>query len=215
MNATDAVAAARPPHQEHALCVASVRIRESGRLLLMPMTTIATALGLFRKFVRVVELHPDAQFAAVADAQCTSSRSQSSALCCSAPAHSETSNTLPTATGAAASASPTPAADGSAAPPPQSAQLRPSFFLTGAACLFLAGKAVEGGRSARDVLNCAHHVFLPTLPPLDISERYHRLRERMLAREQVVLRALGFHLYVPHPYVHVLQVRMRCFVAVG
>ena len=99
---------------------------------------------------------------------------------------------------------------------------RPSPWVA-AACLFLATKSQEEPRRLRDVINLAHILLDETTttpatsgginkagsgktiigidkePPL-LDETYWELKKKLVETEQIVLRWLGFDLFVPHPH---------------
>jgi Cyclin, N-terminal domain len=94
---------------------------------------------------------------------------------------------------------------------------RPSPWVA-AACLFLATKSQEEPRRLRDVINLAHILLdeststsglneeangaiicIDKEPPL-LDETYWELKKKLVETEQIVLRWLGFDLFVPHPH---------------
>jgi hypothetical protein len=96
---------------------------------------------------------------------------------------------------------------------------RPSHWVA-AACLFLATKSEDEPRRLRDMINMAYMVLnddndnetsttihnqspvifhlQPTPPNLD--EQYWDAKKKIIETEQIVLRWLGFDVFVPHPH---------------
>jgi hypothetical protein len=89
---------------------------------------------------------------------------------------------------------------------------RPTKWVA-AVCVFLATKSQEEPRRLRDVINLAHTLLdeaslqngkgtiicLNKEPPL-LDEAYWEFKKKIVHTEQIVLRWLGFDLFVPHPH---------------
>ncbi|XP_065836523.1 cyclin-Q-like isoform X2 [Oscarella lobularis] len=77
--------------------------------------------------------------------------------------------------------------------------------LVAAACLYLASKIDELPRKVRDIVNVSYRCLHKKEPPLDVSDRYWKLRDSLVTCEFVVLRALGFRVAVDNPHQYLLH----------
>jgi hypothetical protein len=72
-------------------------------------------------------------------------------------------------------------------------------------CLYLACKAEETLRKARDVINSCYFLLQPQQPMLKIGKKYWDLRDEVVAAEQILLRTLDFDLTFIHPHKFLLN----------
>eukprot|EP01090_Pellita_catalonica_P007319 TRINITY_DN17905_c0_g1_i1.p1 TRINITY_DN17905_c0_g1~~TRINITY_DN17905_c0_g1_i1.p1 ORF type:complete len:181 (+),score=18.34 TRINITY_DN17905_c0_g1_i1:161-703(+) len=72
------------------------------------------------------------------------------------------------------------------------------------AALLVACKAEETPIKVRDIINSTYYVLDQT-KPLKLDNCYSMLREDLLRKEQILLRALNFNLTVQHPFKHILN----------
>jgi len=57
----------------------------------------------------------------------------------------------------------------------------------------------------RDVINVTLRMIHPDRPPLEIDLEYKKLKDSMVAHEQIILRQLGFEMRVELPYKYLLN----------
>jgi len=85
-------------------------------------------------------------------------------------------------------------------------------FLTAVACVFIAGKANDDFRKARDVATAAWHVIDAPEgddgPPLPVGGDLDRWKLALLEREQRVLRLLAYDCRVPLPIPYLLNMAL-------
>jgi len=72
-------------------------------------------------------------------------------------------------------------------------------------CIFLASKVMETPMRVRDVINVTLRMIHPDRPPLEIDLEYKKLKDSMVAHEQIILRQLGFEMRVELPYKYLLN----------
>lgn len=73
------------------------------------------------------------------------------------------------------------------------------------ALIFLASKLTESCRRIRDVCNIARWVYGATDLLNIADEKYYALREAIIHKEQVILRVLGFMMWVDLPHGYLLE----------
>jgi len=57
----------------------------------------------------------------------------------------------------------------------------------------------------RDVINVTLRMIHPDRPPLEIDQEYKKLKDSIVAHEQIILRQLGFEMRVELPYKYLLN----------
>lgn len=74
------------------------------------------------------------------------------------------------------------------------------FQVVGCTALYLAGKVEENPCKLRDLINMAYSILNKNKPPIDIADKYWRLRDSIVKCELLFLRLLGFKVAVDNPH---------------